>query len=252
MSGIVAKLAIGVQVAVLCAAGSEVFAHTTVRDQAKEGTAAYNALQIGHGCTDPATSKKLPVIAQSVVFPTLDPIVTRPDPADASKTIPFLLSDAIADPLGLAGKADLVQDKSVFARQDEVYDDRGNLIGFYGTKGNLQPNLLGLTTFRFAPPTFVPSDPTHCVRRLLIKIAIADICNKNVFPPTPASANLWIPSLTAKFADGEIDGIGAPANLVVNRKDALDPACGEGYDVTVTPSPEDVDAHLPIKGYWGR
>jgi hypothetical protein len=247
------KLAACSLAGLLFAVGQGVYAHTTVRDQATEGTTGYNALQIGHGCTDPATSKKFPVTANVAILPTVNPIVTRLDPADPSKTVPVNLFDVIdqaKNPLGLAGLADLVQDRSVFAQQDEIYDDKGNLIGFYGAKGNLQTNLRGLVTFRFTPPAFVPADATHCAKRLLVKIAIADVCNKKTFPPKPGTANLWIPSLTAKFTDGEIDGIGAPATLTINHKGALDPACGDGYDVTVTPSAEDVDAHLPFG--WGR
>lgn len=253
------KLALSSLMAALCGTSLGVLAHTTVRDQATEGTTSYNALQIGHTCAvetnkvgadgNPIT-KQIPIIAQSVVFPTMNPIVTRPDPNDATKTIPVNLSDVISDATGLAGKADLVQDKNIFASQNEVYDSTGtNLIGFNATRGNLQTNLRGLVPFRFTPPTFVASDANHCAKRLLVKIAIADICKKT-FPPKPGTANLWIPGVTTTFTHADIDGVGAPATLTINRKNALDPACGEGYDVTVTPSSEDVDAHLPIKGYW--
>lgn len=245
----------------LCGLGQGAQAHTTIREQATEGTTAYNALQIGHGCTDEASGKTYPAIAESAIFPTLNPIVLRPDPNDATKTIEtnlFEVIDASKNPNGLAGLADLVQDRNIFKAQNEIYDDKGNLIGFYGINGNLQTNLRGLVNFRFTPPAFLPSDATHCAKRLLIKIAIADICKRKPFPPKHGTANLWIPNATSKFPDGTLDGSspnplgGGPATLIVNRKGALDPACGAGYDVTVWPSNEDVDAHLPIPGYWGQ
>lgn len=248
----------GALAAALYSLGQGAFAHTTVKDQATEGTTAYNALQIGHGCTKP-NGKNLPIIAESVVLPTVNPVALRTDPNDATKTIPVNLADVISDAQLLAGKVDLVQDRNVFKKQNEIYDASGaNVIGFYATNGNLQTNLRGLVPFRFTPPTFIPSDAGHCAKRLLIKIAIADICVKDVFPPQEGTANLWIPNATAKFPDGNIDGSspnyhgGGAATLTVNRKGALDPACGAGYDVTVWPSDEDVDANLPIKGYWGR
>jgi hypothetical protein len=254
-------------IAALFAVGQGAFAHTTVMSQATEGTTAYNALQIGHGCTietgkvdankQPIT-KKIPVVGQSAIFPTLNPLVTRPDPADPAKTIAMNLADVISDPLGLAGKADLVQDRSVFKHQDEITDngrEDGKVIGFHSIRGDLQTNLRGLVPFRFTPPVFTKSDgnPEHCANSILIKVAIADICKKNAFPPKEGTANLWIPSVTSKFTDGNIDGIGAAATLTVKRntaKNPLDPSCGDGYAVTISPSNEDVDAHLPVRGYW--
>ncbi|CAL1241709.1 hypothetical protein [Candidatus Methylocalor cossyra] len=254
--------------AVTAALGSQgVHAHTTVAEPAIEGTSARFSLAIGHGCeintgqvdaNGRVITKKLPVIAQSVVFPTVNPIVTRPNPADPAKPIPMKLSDVLTDPLGFTGKITLIQDRNIFSVQNLILDGGGNTIGFYGLKGKLQPNLLGMVPFNFTAPAFVPSDPAHCAKRVVVKIAVADIC-KLTFPPKPGTANLWIPNTTAKFADSRIDGIGMPAILTINRKPdpatgqvKLDPACGEGYDVTVTPSNEDIDANLPIKGRWGR
>ena len=62
----------------MLAAVSNAFAHTTVRSQATESTTEDNALKIGHGCSTAAGDKR-PVIAQSVVFPTVTPILTASD-----------------------------------------------------------------------------------------------------------------------------------------------------------------------------
>lgn len=253
-SRIMKRTAICSLATLLCGVGQGVFAHTTVRDQATEGKTAYNALQIAHGCENPANGKMLPVIAQSVVFPTINPVVTRSD--GTPTTLEAEVTDTSAhshDPLivGLTGKASLVQDRNVFKHQNETYDANGNVIGFYSTRGNLQTNLMGLVPFRFKALKILP---TSCANRVLVKIAIADICKKT-FPPRAGTANLWIPANTPQFADSTIDGIGAPATLTINRDIAtnpLDPACGAGYDVIITPSNEDVDANLPIKGYWRK
>jgi hypothetical protein len=246
----------------LCGAGQSALAHTSFKDKAEEGKTAYTAIQIGHTCETPK-GKKIPVIAQSVVFPTVNPIVTRPDPSDPTKTLTDLqLSDVISDPLGLAGKASLFQDRSIFKRQDVTTDAAGNVIAFHGTHGNLQANLRGLVPLRFTAPTIVP---TSCARSVLVKVAVADICKRDVFPPKPGTANLWIPHATATFSDGTLDGSsssflgGSPASLTITRTSPLPADCPvdakdgkPGYDVTVWPSDEDVNAHLPIKGYWGR
>ena len=60
---------------VVCAfAAQGAMAHTTLQAQATEATTSYNNVVIGHGCTVGGAS--VPVIAQSVVFPTVNPIVT--------------------------------------------------------------------------------------------------------------------------------------------------------------------------------
>lgn len=246
----------------LCASANTVFAHTSFKDQATEGTTAYNALQIGHTCTNEA-KKQFPVIAQSVVFPTANPTVMRSritnattNPVTTEET-PTTLEEEITDTAGLANKADLVQDRNIFSQQNETYDANGALIGFYGTKGNLANNLRGLVPFRFSPVTF---KATSCAKRMLVKVAVADIC-KRTFPPSPGTANVWIPTTTTKFSNSALDGIGSPATLTINRnlsKNPLPPGCPvnadstatPGYDVVVTPSKEDIDAHLPIPGYW--
>jgi hypothetical protein len=259
-------LILGTLTAALYGTGQGAFAHTSIRDQATEGTAAYNALQIGHTCETEA-GKKIPIIAQSVVFPTVNPTVAQvvtdatTNPATTVET-PTTLGAEITSDLGLTGTADLVQDHNIFKRLNEIYDANGNVIGFAATKGNLQPNLRGLVPFRFTAVSFKPES---CAKRMLVKIAVANIC-KRKFPPTPDTANLWIPANTPQFSDSNIDGIGAPAVLAINRNTAKNPlpttgcpvnknADGTttvGYDVVVTPSAEDVDAHLPIKGYWGK
>jgi hypothetical protein len=222
-------------------------ADTTVRDQAMEGKTSYHALVISHGCENPQLGKMTPVKAQSMILPTLKPIITR---ADTGETLQW--TDVVEDDtgMGLAGRVELIQDRSIFKTQYPIYDGAGNRIGFYGTGGNLQVDSLGLVPFRFAAVTFVAGG---CARRLLIKLAVADICSLE-FPPKPGTAGLWIPSTTTRFRNPLL--MGNPAVLIVNRDLVNNPlpvnaGCGTGFDVTVTPSAQDVDASLPFKG-WGR
>lgn len=237
------KLAIGFIAAAMCIAGKDVFAHTTIKDKLTDA-GGYTALVIGHGCTDPLTGAKSPVTAQSVVFPTVNPVLTRSDGGSISS-----LSQVITSALGLAGLPSLVQDNNIFAKQNVKTDSKGNSIGFVGKNGNLQTNLRGLVPFRFGAVTFVASS---CAKSMIVKLAVADICS-NTFPPQNGTANLWIPSTTSKFTDSSIDGVGsASAALTITRNLVTNPMpvyCGNGYDVTVAPSNADVDANLPI-GPW--
>lgn len=209
-------------------------AHTTIQVQAAEGTTTYNNLVIGHGCTAPNGSK-LPVIAQSVVFPTVNPKLTF--------TGAFAGNPAMVSASTVAGIPQLIQTKHLFNKQREKTNAAGQVIGFENSDGTLDPTLHGLVPFRTAGITFLPDS---CAARVVIQIAVADICEKN------GAKNLWIPALTAKYSDPTVDGIGSPASLTVNRDQAKNPlpaVCGAGYTLTVTPSAEDIDANLKLDGY---
>lgn len=218
----------------LLAASTTAPAHTTVQVQATEGTTTYNNLVIGHGCAT-ASGTSLPVIAQSVVFPTVNPKFTV--------TGTMAGNPAVVSVTTLANVPQLIQSRDIFTRQAEKKNAAGQVIGFEGTEGFLSPDLHGLVPFRTAGITF-PAD--SCATRLIVQIAIADICQKN------GAKNLWIPSVTPKYSDPAVDGIGAPASLTFNRdltKNPLAASCGAGYTLTVTPSSEDVDANLRITGW---
>jgi hypothetical protein len=229
-------------------AASLVYAHTTVRSQATEGVTADNALRIGHGCSV-SGGTSTPVIAQSVVFPTVSPVATSPD----GTVVPL---DTVITQGSLAGLARVIEDTSIFASQEPKLDSLGNTVGFAAYDGALSTDLLGRVPFQFAAPKFVSSS---CASRLLVRVAIADVCSRA--PGDTASAgkvNLWIPDNGSQYATAGkaagIDGIGAPATLIVNRDLAANPipaSCGSGIDVTVTPSAADVDANLGIRGVWG-
>lgn len=209
-------------------------AHTTIQVQAAEGTTTYNHLVIGHGCTL-ADGTKLPVIAQSVVFPTVNPKYTVSGTVLGNPTVVSITS--------FANIAQLIQSKHLFAKQKEKTNAAGAVIGFENTEGELSPTLHGLVPFRTAGVSF-PAD--SCATKLVVQVAVADICQKN------GAKNLWIPSITTKYNDATVDGIGSPASLTINRdlaKNPLAASCGAGYTFTVTPSAEDVDANLKLDGY---
>jgi hypothetical protein len=190
------------------------------------------------------------VIAQSVVFPSASPTITASD----GSAIAGLA--AVTTQGTLAGLARPVQGSSIFMSQQVKRDALGNVIGFSANDGSLAVDLLGRVPFQFAAPGFVAAS---CARRLLIRVAIADICSLSPGDTVRAGkVNLWIPQNASQYAAmgaaGGVDGVGSPATLIVNRDttaNPLPPACGAGIDVTVTPSAADVDANLAIPGVWG-
>jgi hypothetical protein len=236
LSGLAAVLAIG-----LAAPGA--LAHTTVKSQANEGVRDDNALRIGHGCEAEGGTRA--VIAQSVVFPGDAPELSASDPAVVISS----LAEAIVQG-SIAGLVAGIQDRSIFLVQGEKTDANGNVVGFYGKAGRLTPELAGRVPFQFTTPNF---QPESCATRLLVKVAIADICSLR--PPLlqPGKVNLWIPDNGSRFAVEGIDGIGEPATLTVNRNLLTNPipaSCNGGYSVTVTPSAAQLEIDLPISRYW--
>ena len=234
----------------LVAVASATFAHTTLRDQATEGITADNAFRIGHACTT-AQGAPLPVVAQSVVVPTVNPQLTASDGSAVAS-----LSSVIQQP-SLAGLISPIQDRSIFQAQQMKLDSLGNKIGFSSTRGSLTHLFVGRVPFQFAPPRFATAS---CAKRLLVRIAIADICVREIGRRSldVGKVNLWIPDDSSLYATEaralrNDHGLGAPATLTINRNLATNPlpqACGAGIDVTVTPSAEDVDRNLSIPGYW--
>jgi len=237
--------------AALFVVGSTAFAHTTIRSQATESTTEDNAIKIGHGCTTADGASHLPVVATSVVFPSDAPELSASDGSMIGD-----LSQVIEQGT-IAGLARAVQDRSIFRAQQAKFDSLENQIGFSGSQGSLNPELPGRMPFQFTAPRF---QPTTCARRLLIRVAIADVCVLGAGVADSVQlgkVNMWIPDNGSQFSalGGRlgIDGIGAPATLTVNRNltaNPLAPACGAGIDVTVTPSAADVNANLPIPGVW--
>lgn len=220
---------------------SAAIGHTTIRVQVPEGTRVDNVVRIAHGCGEK------PVRAQSVVFPTDMPQLAASD----GSTVADLAE--VIEQGSLTGLNQLVQDHSIFARQHEKLDASGNVIGFYALDGKLVPGLTGRVPFESTGPSFVASS---CAVRLIAEVAIADVCRLGRGPLHPDRINLWIPDNGSRIAnDGlaaGIDGIGAPARLVVLRNLQTNPlpaSCGAGFDVTVTPSPAQIDRDLPFRGW---
>jgi hypothetical protein len=243
--------------------GQNAAAHTSIQNKVNDSSTTYNNIVIGHTCTTTA-SKKIPVVAQSVVFPTVNPVLTTGTGAGTVSSL--TVGDIITSTAALANVPQLIQSNDIFSRQSEKTDSSSNVIGFNSYKGSLGNTLHGLVPFRTAGITFkssANSNTDSCVTKLTVKVAIADIC-KNTFPPKEGTANLWIPNVTTKFpnaVDGTDNGtpgerLGSPASLVINRDlttNPLDSSCNDtGLEVTVWPSDEDIDANLAIPGVWGK
>jgi hypothetical protein len=243
------RAAISLAAAAMLAAGAAT-AHTTILSQATESVSEDNALKIGHGCTT-TDGSRIPVVAESVVFPSAAPTIATSDGSQVTD-----LSQVIEQGT-FAGLAKLIQNRNVFRSQQVKTDSLGNQIGFSGTQGALNIDTPGRIPFQFTAPKFVA---TSCAKRVLVQVAIADVCifGSGVTDSVKqGKVNLWIPDNGTQYAvlgkAQNIDGIAAPATLTINRNLTTNPlpaSCGAGIDVTVTPSPADITANLPIPGVW--
>lgn len=230
-------------------------AHDGFSSEVLEGTGEVMHLSINHGCEGNS------VIAQSVIFPTLNPILKGMDDTGNEIPAPTDLAEIIENQ-SLEGLTALIQERNIFWEQDNKTNALKNTIGFYGKKGRLKSGLIGRIAFQYYGPFFVP---TSCVKALHIETAIADICS--IKPPAlqVGKVSLFIPDNGSKIAaearvNGLEHGIGEPSFLKVVRNLKANPfrdaggkptqACGKGITIKVTPSAEDIDHNLPITGYW--
>ncbi|MFO0688765.1 MAG: hypothetical protein U0900_08655 [Myxococcota bacterium] len=220
--------------------------HDSIQNAAVEGVWNRNALLMVHGCADGVTQR--PVIAQSVVFPTQAPRITRSD------GVPTTMEDEIEGG-SLANLFRPIQDRNIFERHETTVDELGNGIGWHKRNGLLRTDSYGEVPFQFASIFFV----SPCVKSARIELAIADICKVSA-NPVDGEVNLFIPNATAAFPDPAIHGVGEPTGFYVENDvpPSEDDGCTDngdgtyGYDLLISPSDADVDAHLPIPGYWPR
>lgn len=227
----------------LWSASSLVFAHTVITDQATEGTSLYTGFDITHGC-GAGDKESLPVISQSVAFPTgPNSVVARVDTGEAIGLGNVLIGGAHAN--GLINPT-IIQNRDVFNVTEELKDETGVVRGVHYTDGELQADLDGVLPFRVSGVTFVEES---CATKVMARIGIANWCHHKA---GERRADIWIGRLTPVFNDEQVVSVGFWPTLVINRDLTANPLpenCGEGYEVAVEPSDEDIDQYLPLPGF---
>lgn len=236
------------------------FAHTRLQlPTIVEGLRTYNATVISHGCHDPVTgNSSAPAIAHTVVFPSssadagFEPTVSRSDGGDVSGGV-----EAFVPNWGSLNR--MVKSRDVWTQSQEKFDSVGNRVGFSMTNGKLASSgtstEIGLGTFRTDAVTI---DPASCAKSVKFIVAAAEVCQ--VTPESgfnDETVNMWTPAVGSKFDGVGLHGYNSPASLIVTRDlvaHPLDVSCGDGFDVTVTPSANQINRDLPIfvgtKQYW--
>ncbi|NOT10809.1 MAG: hypothetical protein HOP23_03080 [Methylococcaceae bacterium] len=249
---------LGVGTVLMMGAGQAAFAHASILNAINSGGTGFSRVGVNHAVNH--TTPPTPVVAQSVVFPTVNPILGRTGVGASVSNLGdfFSTSAAGANTTGLlpwvsvAGAPQLVQSKDVFSQQIEQANASNQTIGWVSTKGLLQVNLHGEVPFRFAAPHFRSILPAAnpnalttadlCADKLVIAVAVADISKPTPQPPfvaaNPAGLpgsetagigyNLWLdnttPGLaTSAFPPQVTENGAATTNLTINRDPVVNP-----------------------------
>jgi hypothetical protein len=195
------------------------------------------------------------VIAQSLMMPTVNPILSRPDGGKIPDTDGSGFVD-LADLIENGSFAGLVTpyvDMHIFKQTQRKIDmpELDNTVGFSNTNGKIPDKFYADSPFSLVSVSFVP---ISCAKELVVHPVGADIC-RITSVPDGGDANIWIEHPTRKFPN-LVHGVGENALRITYQRDLathpLKKRCGEGYTVEVFASDEDIDDHLPIPGIWPK
>jgi hypothetical protein len=246
------KLALCSMTTAILAASQSGFAHTRLQTSTiLENTRGYNNVVIGHGCGDD------PVMGTSVVFPDSTATVTSKPAGDANAAPTD--AGAVTDWIEGTGEgyAKKVYSKELFVAEGQKTSSRGNTVGFWTGGGALPAhNYVGLVPFRTDP---INIQPASCAKTVTFVVSIGDVCKLTPIDGfSEATANLWSPIVGSNY-DGTADHY-TPATLKVVRNTEEIPAtattaaipanplpaeCGDGLDITITPTAEQLNRDMP-------
>jgi hypothetical protein len=206
-------------------AGQSAFAHASILNAITSGATGFSRVGVNHA--DNHTTPPTPIVAQSVVFPTVNPILGRSNAGTAVVALgDFFATSATGATAGtlpwttIANAPQLVQSKDIFSMQIEQANAAGSTIGFISAGGLLQVNLHGEVPFRFTAPHFRSALPVSnpnglvaadlCASALSIQVAVADIADPSVQPPFVSSGSAAPVAATAiaKGLPYKIDSVG--------------------------------------------
>ena len=216
------------------------------REELEGSGGVLNHIRVPHGCNGK------PIKAMGVVFPNGVNSVAL-DQAGAEVE----LADYIAGPVITVQP---VQDHDVF---DKISVQKG-VVRNVGTgpadghraihyeRGKLQTENVGIIPF---DASFANFQKDSCLATMQVNIAIANYCTRS--RDDDDRADIWIGHLTPLYDDPAVVVQSPPGfwpQLTVIRdleNNPLPSSCsGEGDKLVVSPSPQEIDQYLPIRGFW--
>lgn len=256
------KLALCSMTTAILAASQSGFAHTRLQiPTILEGTKVYNNVVIGHGCHNAATnSNSTPVMGTSVVFPDSTATVTS-KPVGAATGVAPTAAGAVTDWLEGSGEgySKKVYSKEVFSAEGQKTNSLGNAVGFWTGGGSLPGvGYTGLVPFKTDAVTI---KSTSCAKTVTFVVPISDVCAlTNTSGFSDETVNMWTPTVGSNYDGIGLHGENSPATLKVVRNTTGTPAtltsaevkanplpasCGEGLDITITPTAEQINRDMP-------
>ncbi len=212
-----------------------------VREELEGSGGVLNRIRIPHGCNG------RDIRAMAVVFPEKHSPAVRTDTGEAVELSEHIDNDPVISPKP-------IQNHNIFGKIEQLgeaghHDSKTR--AFHLTRGRLDTNLIGMVPWDSSFPSF---NPDSCIARLKVNIAIANYCNRS--RKREDRADIWIGHFTPLFNDPAVVVQNPPnfwPHLIVVRdlsSNPLNPECGDGFEVEVSPSDEAIDELLTIKGYW--
>lgn len=246
------KIAMSALTAGVLIATQGVSAHSNlVTRSVAEGNNTYNSVAITHGCGD--ETGEFPVIANSVVFP---------DGTDSTVTVTDANGDPVAagaltDYVGGAPAVRHVVTRDAFEKNAQAHSRTETPVGVHSWKGYIPAHdSIGLAEMRIGG---VQINDLSCAKSVKFEVAVADICKITNIAGFASSANVnfWTP-VVAGSNFNRADGENEPTSFTFTRTtpmpatDEAGNACGEGLNVTVTPSAAQLNHDMPIPGVWPK
>jgi hypothetical protein len=233
-------LAVGV-----LATSQSVLAHTNLTKRTvEEGTTVYNDAAVGHGCGD------APVIANSVVFP---------DGTDSIVSIAGVVVEgaSVFDYIEGVPAIKKVISNAAFKKSAVAHGRADKVVGIHSWSGSVAAHdTVGLVSMMIGGVKIIDES---CAKSVTFKVAVADICKiTRVAGFNDTSVNFWTPKVGSNF--DRADGQSEPTSLTITRtsssplpaQDVKGNACGQGVDVVVTPSADQLNHDMPIPRVWPK
>lgn len=146
----------------------------------------------------------------------------------------------------------VVIDKSVFDLQVPIRDELGNTVGFWSGGGTAVPSR-AVASLPFRPNVTAEFLEESCVSKVTYRVTAIDVCNQTTLAEGVPDQDwsFWVPAVGSDF-DGEPGGHAYDwtRNITVTRnleEMPLPADCGEGDEILVSPSPEQLNRDLRIK-----
>ena len=173
-------------------------------------------------------------------------------PKTLKATVQTTLQDELVGVSTLAGRLKLNQNKGVFPTQNLKLSEAGASIGFWEKGGYVDPNAIAVTDVRMTTGGLV-FKPGTCATQLIVRMAGADICKIDRKLTNDHNQNLWFGGPTNIMTMGH----GVHENFwlayTITRPASETASCSDAnkYSIVVMPTDAEIN-NLSFRGWATR